>query len=167
MNHNLLKEQLFELKVIMPIMSEEGGNYTELYFDQSCEEEACLRLKKKCSTVISHIAQNIYFDISSFRREYSETFNRKTGMPLALHPGLVLIPLKVREAEYKDQGTVCYVNIIKIKYMKMIDASKTAIIFHDDMQIDVLQSLDSVVKLKNIASMIRYHHFESYKKYLH
>ena len=99
-----IQEYLPHLLGFFPVTTEQGGNDTELWLRDG--RKICV--PKKTKTVLKDLAQVFAKDISLVKRQAGQVLGYKRDLPLLLTPELILIPVKVREASFKDQGTVGY-----------------------------------------------------------
>ena len=126
-----------------------GGNDTELWL-RTAEKYVYLKTK----TVLKDLAQVFAKDLSLVKRQAGQVLGYKRELPLLLTLDLVLIPVKVREASFKDQGTVGYCFYRGVETVQPLKEGrfKSALIFKNE---QVLFTLNTVQKLRQKLSEAR------------
>jgi len=135
----------FELKwhdinCLIPIYEQQGGNSTEVWLAGG--EKIVIPYKTK--TVLKNLAKVFAVDISQLKRKYGVLVGKKVAAPLAFHPELILLPIKIREPFAKDEGANGYIVHNKVKGCTPGGKIKTQITFYDDTALDCLQGVTSV-----------------------
>ncbi|KJS21374.1 MAG: hypothetical protein VR72_10730 [Clostridiaceae bacterium BRH_c20a] len=135
----------FELKwqdinCLIPIYEQLGGNSTEVWLVGG--EKIVIPYKTK--TVLKNLAKVFAVDISQLKRKYGVLVGKRVSAPLAFHPELILLPIKIREPFAKDEGANGYIVHNKVKSCNPLEKTKTQIIFCDDTVLGCMQSVTSV-----------------------
>ncbi|SMB88580.1 ComK protein [Desulfonispora thiosulfatigenes DSM 11270] len=153
MNHsaNAICNNLPEIQALLPIYTEDGGNSTEVCLVNGKR----LISPKKTKTILKNIAESYTKDVSLIRRKYGSLIGRKHQAPLPLIPDLILVPLKFRSPIGKDEGALCYISQTQVASWKACGKTSTKIIFKNELEIEVMQSIDSVTLALKQADMIR------------
>lgn len=125
---------------LIPIYDHLGGNSTELWLSGGKR----ILIPYKTKTVVRNLAKVFAVDVSQLKRNYGVFVGRKVSIPLALHPELILIPLKIREPFAKDEGAIGYVVLNKIVGSSPGANIHADITFHDGSRLETLQGLNSV-----------------------
>jgi hypothetical protein len=145
-----IQEYLPHLLGFFPVTTEQGGNDTELWLRDG--RKICV--PKKTKTVLKDLAQVFAKDLSLVKRQAGQVLGYKRELPLLLTLDLVLIPVKVREASFKDQGTVGYCFYRGVETVQPLKEGrfKSALIFKNE---QVLFTLNTVQKLRQKLSEAR------------
>ncbi|KJS87731.1 MAG: hypothetical protein JM58_03455 [Peptococcaceae bacterium BICA1-8] len=135
----------FELKwqdinCLIPIYEQLGGNSTEVWLVGG--EKIVIPYKTK--TVLKNLAKVFAVDIAQLKRKYGVLIGKKVAAPLAFHPELILLSIKIREPFAKDEGANGYIVHNKIKNCIPGDNTKAQVTFYDDTVLDCLQGVTSV-----------------------
>jgi len=128
------------IKCLIPIYEPLGGNSTEVWFVGG--EKVVLPYKTK--TVLRNLAKVFAVDISQLKRKYGSLVGRKASCPLAIHPDLILIPIKVREPLAKDEGATGYLVHNKVAGCTAGGKNETQISFSDGTALKCIQGVTSV-----------------------
>lgn len=129
-----------QINCLIPITDENGGNITQVYM-QNGEK---VLIHHRTSTVLKNLAKVFALDLKELKKKYGKLVGRKSSTPLAFHPSLILLPVKVREVLIKDEGSRGYVVSNQIKNILTLDGKKSRIIFIDGTFLDCLQSANSI-----------------------
>lgn len=154
-------ENIAIVEAIIPLREENGGNFTKVIIENGFEWTEEVR----CSTYIKKLARVVSFDTQAWIANASKVISRSYGIPLPLHPGVVLVPVKVRIAEYKDEGTSGYVNLLKIEGMERVDKKITRLFFTSGLEIDVMSSYGNLNPLLIQAKCCYKIQFESFRNF--
>ncbi|QGP92739.1 hypothetical protein MGLY_21290 [Neomoorella glycerini] len=103
--------ELAKLVCAIPVYGTDGGNYTELWFEDGRRVVVNNRLR----TVIGWMARFFGVDVDQedavWHREAKKSHSNYShrNRPLALIPSIILVPVAVRKPQYRDHGGVGYV----------------------------------------------------------
>ena len=150
------------INYLCPFYDADGGNYTKVF---STNGEHLID-KRKTKTVLGALAKHFAVDLKSSRDNYGKKINRRKSVPIPFHPEIVMIPLRVREPQRKDEGAVAYVNSSKVNGLEILKDDlpfKTALIFKDQTRIKTLQSSTSVKALLKDADLVRSSYLNLYQ----
>ena len=133
-----------------PVTSENGGNDTELWLSDG--RKICVT--KKTKSVLNDLAKFFAKDISLVKRQAGYVLGYKRELPLLLTADLVLIPVKVRQATFKDQGTLGYCIFQGVETVQPLKEGgfKSALIFKNK---QVVYTLNTVYKVRQKLSEAR------------
>lgn len=154
-------ENISIIEAVIPLRDQDGGNYSKVIIENAFEWQEDVR----CNTYIKSLAKIVSFDMQAWTSNASKIISRSYGMPIPLHPGLVLLPVKVRSAEYKDEGTSGYVNFLKINLVERVDKKTTRIFLKSGLEIDVMSSFKTLNPLLIQARCCYDIQFKSYRKF--
>lgn len=145
-----LQEYLPNLLGFFPVTTENGGNDTELWLSDGSK----ICVPRKTKTVLSDLAKVFAKDICLVKRQAGQVLGYKRDLPLLLTADLVLVPLKVREAEFKDQGTVGYCIYQGVDTVQPLKEGtyRSALVFKNS---EVLFTLNTVSKVRQKLSEAR------------
>ena len=129
-----------QINCLIPITDENGGNSTQIYMQNGGK----VLIQNRTNTVLKNLARVFALDLVELKKKYGKLVGRKTSTPLALHPNLILLPVKIREVVIKDEGSRGYVVNSQIKAVEFLNRKKSRIIFLDGTFLDCLQSVDSI-----------------------
>ena len=153
-------ENIAGVEAIMPEREENGGNHTKVIFETGTEWAETIR----CSTYIKNLAKIVSFDMQAWKFNAGLILSKNYGIPLPMHPGVVLVPVKVRVAEYKDEGSYGYINLMKLEGIEKIDKKTTRLFFTSGLEIDVMSNFNTVDALLVQARCCYDIQFKSFKK---
>lgn len=138
-----MQKILPQLNGFFPITGEDGGNYTEFWLKggQRCQS------RSKTQTVLAQVARLYAKDLGLVKRQAAALLGYKKDLPLLITPQLVLIPVKVRTAKYKDEGTLGYAFFHSVQGVQpsKVGSYKACLIFCDGTN---LFSLNTVARLR-------------------
>lgn len=149
------------VEAIIPLRDENGGNFTKVIIENGFEWTEEVR----CNTYVKGLARVVSFDTQAWIINASKVISRSHGIPLPLHPGVVLVPVKVRIAEYKDEGTSGYVNLLKIEGMERVDKKITRLFFCSGLEVDVMSSYGNLNPLLIQARCCYEIQFKSFRNF--
>lgn len=138
-----------------PITTENGGNDTELWLSDG--RKICVSRKTK--TVLSDLAKVFAKDICLVKRQAGQVLGYKRDLPLLLTMDLVVIPVKVREARFKDQGTIGYCLYQGVDMVQPIKEGvfKSALVFKNGQSLFTLNTVYKVrQKLSEARDLLNY-----------
>jgi len=150
------------INCLCPFYDSDGGNYTKVFLINGEH----LIDKRKTKTVLGALAKHFAVDLKSSRDNYGRQLSRRKSVPIPFHPEIVMISLRVREPQRKDEGAVAYVNSAKINGLEILKDDlpfKTALIFKDQSRIKTLQSSTSVKALLKDADLVRSSYLNLYQ----
>ncbi len=133
-------ENIAGIEAIMPERDENGGNFTKISLETGLEWVELIR----CSTYIKNVAKIMSFDMPAWKLNASQILSKNYGIPLPVHPGVVLVPVKVRSSAYKDEGSYGYINLMKLEGVEIVDKKVTRLFFVSGLEIDVMSSYNAV-----------------------
>ncbi|NLC38596.1 MAG: hypothetical protein GX779_04900 [Clostridia bacterium] len=139
------------LQGFYPSMGEDGGNYTEVILENGQR----LTDPRKTGTVLRALARVFALDINLVQKRARQVLKYCREVPLAFFPDLVLVPVKTRDAPFKDAGTLGYVVSSRISHWER--ASKpygTRIFFADGTFLDTMTIPPTVRRRLAEAQMI-------------
>lgn len=141
-----------DINCILPFYDKQGANCTLIKL--SPEKEFMDQRTIKSS--LKALARSFAVDLEALRKKYGELVNRKTSIPLPLHPELILVPVKTREPQYTDHGAWGYLVQEKISNYKPDheQPERTLVTFTDGSRLTVLRSVKSVRSLLNDARVL-------------
>ncbi len=140
-----------ELLCLVPVYAPDGTNGTAVYLENRPPLFASLRTE----TLVKMLARLFCVDLKVARKRYSEASKRKYNPPLFLRPGLVLVPVRARQARAKDDKTRAY--LVKAKIASLSEEGKppkTRIVFVDGTSLEVLQRAASIRVLLAQAELV-------------
>lgn len=133
-------EDLEEIEALVPVRDKNGGNFTKVYLVTGQEWIEPIR----CKTCLSKLAKMVSFDLKSWRESASKIFAKKNELPAPLRSNFALIQVKVRNADYKDEGTIAFLNLKHIKDIYSLDNKSCRIFFTSGLELDLMESKYSV-----------------------
>lgn len=141
-----------EINCLLPLYDKQGVNCTLIKL--SPEKEFVDKRTIKSS--LKALARSFAIDLEALRKKYGDLVNRKTSIPLPLHPELILVPVKTREPQWTDHGAWGYLVREKIAAYNPDSkhSEKTSITFTDGSKLTVLRSTKSVKSLLNDARIL-------------
>lgn len=128
------------INCLIPTYDQWGGNSTEVWLISG--KKVLVPLKTK--TVLKKLAKVFAVDIVQLKRKYGILVGRRVSTPLAFHPDLILIPIKMREPFQKDEGAMGYLVHNKVAGCENIEKTKTLIKFFDNTSLECIQGMTSV-----------------------
>ena len=145
-----LQKYLPHLLGFFPVTGENGGNDTELWLSGGTK----INVPKRTKTVLGDLARVFAKDLCLVKRQASYILGYKRDLPLLLSMDLVLIPVKIREARFKDEGTVGYCLYQGVETVQPLKdgAYRSALIFKNT---QVLFTLNTVYKVRQKLSEAR------------
>lgn len=106
----LREKELVRLTCLLPIYGkDDGGNYTEVWFDDRRKLEVKNRTKTVVNNILGFLGMSTRQALSAWGRE-----GRRHALPIVLGPQMTLVPLPVRRPLFKDQGGTGYIVLQKI-----------------------------------------------------
>src|SRR5690554_1327972 len=127
-----------EILYAIPVYKQGQGDITKVL----CGDGIEIYLSYHIRSFIRRLAYEHYMDLVSIRRTLQEQLGQKNILPYPFHPGLILLPLKVRKPKLKKDGAFGYINYIWVKNIR--DRGKYCqIIFKNDAQLEILQQYQS------------------------
>ncbi|HHX50005.1 MAG TPA: hypothetical protein GX711_01025 [Clostridia bacterium] len=146
------------LQGFYPYMGKDGGNYTEVILGDGQR----LTDPRKTETVLRALARVFALDIKLIQRRARQVLKYGREVPLAFFPDLVLVPMKTREAPFKDAGTVGYVVLCRISHWEPApEPYRTRIFFEDGAFLDTITIPTTVRRRLAEAQMI----LEEFRRY--
>ena len=80
---------------------------------------------RSTSWLVRLLAQHFWLDIAQLRRHYSRLLGQRHNISLPLDTGLVLLPLKTREAAQEGESTTGYMNLQQVQ--EVVPATPAAV----------------------------------------
>lgn len=138
-----MQEVLADLNGFFPVTGEDGGNYTQLFLKGGRK----LTSPRRTKTLLAELAKVYAKDIVLVKRQAGGILGYSKDLPLLIIPQLVLIPVKVREAGFKDEGTFGYAVLNRIDAVQPAKTGgfKSCVVFNDGSRVP---SLNTVQKLR-------------------
>lgn len=99
-----------DLLCLNPCYGRDGSNGTQVLLASRPPLYSSLRTK----TLVRQLARHFAVDLKAACSKYSAICGRSYALPLPLRPGLILVPVRSRQARFKDDGTRAYVVKSKI-----------------------------------------------------
>jgi hypothetical protein len=149
-----LQELLPRLNGFFPVTGEDGGNYTQLWLNGGEKME----LYKKTKTVLTELAKFFAKDVTLIKKQAAGVLGYSKDLPLLLTPQLVLIPVKVREASFKDEGTLGYAIFQNIETVQPVKEGiyKASLAFYDGSSLFTLNTVHKLrQKLNEAVDLIK------------
>ncbi|MBE3581281.1 MAG: hypothetical protein IMW96_06555 [Thermoanaerobacteraceae bacterium] len=112
----LRESELARLVCLVPVYGPDGGNYTEVWFDNG--DKVTVRYR------VPTVAKNTAAFLGVSRHQSSAAWHRgkrRHGPPIVLPPGITLVALPVRRPLYRDHGGIGYVVLQKIDSWERIE----------------------------------------------
>lgn len=103
-----------ELIGLVPVYARDGTNGTQILL----EHRSAVFSDLKTKTLLAQLARTFLMDLKAARRAFGRVCGRCYAIPVAIRPGLVLLPVRAREARVKDDGTRAYVVKAKIRAIR-------------------------------------------------
>jgi len=133
-----------ELMALVPVYAADGTNDTNILL----EGKDALFSPLKTKTLLGQLCRAFLLELQVARLAFSRVCGRCYAIPVAIRPGLVLLPVRAREARVKDDGTRAYVVKDKIReFVPEITPSRqrgTRIYFRDGSSLLVLHRYSGV-----------------------
>jgi hypothetical protein len=143
-----------EIDCLLPVYDETGANCTRIIFSSGEEKE--FLDQRAIKSVIKALARTFAVDLEALRFNYGSLVNRKTSLPLPLHPEFILVPMKTRVPQWADHGAWGYLVLDKIVgYRACEEPRKTEITFENGNRVTVLFSVTSVKAILNDAHILK------------
>lgn len=159
----ITQETISCVEAIIPLRDKNGGNFTKVFIESGFEWTEEVR----CNTYMKNLAKIVCFDIQAWTVNVTKVISKTYGVPLPIHPAVVLVPVKVRSAEYKDEGTNGYINFLKLEGMERVDKKVSRLFFKSGLEVDVMSSfvtLDLLLVQARCCYEIQYTSFRDYYK---
>lgn len=137
------------ISCLIPVYQQDIGNGTKLIG----EDGTCYVDRRTIKTVLKILCQYYTIHIEAYRAKYGKLVNQRLGVPIFIHPHLMLLPLKMRKPLFVKDGAYGYVNLYAIENMKEKDGH-TRIILHNDVEIICLHRIRTVQQHLNRAKVI-------------
>ncbi|MDS1029670.1 hypothetical protein RDV78_04010 [Bacillota bacterium LX-D] len=147
MDNSKMVEFLPRLNGFIPITGEDGGNYTEIWL----KGPEKIQISKKSKTVLAHLVRLYAKDLVLVRQQSKRILGYSKDLPLLITHHLVLIPVKVREATYKDEGTLGYVVLQSVDKVRPLERGKAKLSFQDGSELLVLNRVQKIRQKMNEA----------------
>lgn len=103
-----------ELIGLVPVYARDGTNGTRILL----EHRQAIFSDLKTKTLLAQLARTFLFDLQAARRAFGRVCGRCYAIPVAIRPGLVLLPVRARQARVKDDGTRAYIVKAKIRSIR-------------------------------------------------
>ncbi len=100
-----------QLMGLVPVYTRDGVNGTNILL----ERDSALFCDLKTKTLLTRLSHTFLIDLRLAQHAFSQVCGRKYAIPVALRPGLVMIPVRSRTARVKDDGTRAYLVKDKIR----------------------------------------------------
>jgi hypothetical protein len=159
----------FSINCMLPYYDENGQNCTLIKLDiKDCDDYLDPRTIKTC---IKAAAKSFAIDLEMVKKKFGPSVNRKTSIPIPLHPDLVFVPMKIRKAKEIEDGSWGYFSLDKISgYEETDDPYKSIISFNNGTKMPVILKISSIKAILNDAHIIKtiyrnliFKHFEPEK----
>jgi len=128
-----------EILYFGPILGQDGGNCTEIFFKGGER----LIDRRRTKGVLVALARVFARDLVCLRDSTRREANRSHSLPLVLDSSLVLVPIKARTASIKDEGTTGYLVLNKLVRVEK-KGSGSRLIFPDGVEVTALLSAATV-----------------------
>lgn len=139
---------------LVPVYSAGGINGTDILLENS----PTLFSPFKTKTLLAQLTRTFLVDLQVARRAFSRVCGRCYAIPVAIRPGLVMLPVRAREARFKDAGTRAYLTKDKIRELlperTNSRQSGTRIIFHDDTTLLVPHRWSNIREIMLAAELV-------------
>ena len=126
-----------QLMGLVPVYTRNGVNGTSILL----EKTPTLFCEVKTKTLLARLTRTFLIELRLAQRAFSRVCGRRYAVPIALRPGLVMVPVRARTARVKDDGTRAYLVKDKIReYLPEDTRSKrggTRIVFVNDTTLTV------------------------------
>ena len=100
-----------QLMGLVPVYTRDGVNGTNILL----ERDSALFCDLKTKTLPARLSHTFLIDLRLGQHAFSQVCGRRYAIPVALRPGLVMIPVRARMARVKDDGTRAYLVKDKIR----------------------------------------------------
>ena len=100
-----------QLMGLVPVYTRDGVNGTNILL----ERDSALFCDLKTKTLLTRLSHTFLIDLRLAQHAFSQVCGRRYAIPVALRPGLVMIPVRARMARVKDDGTRAYLVKDKIR----------------------------------------------------
>lgn len=137
------------ISCLIPVYEDEKGNCTKIITDEGRTYVDGRILK----TVLKAVCQYYTVQIEYCRKKYGELLHQKIGIPILLHRGLLLIPIKMRKPLFSKDGAYGYINYFAIQSVTEEDGG-TMVLLNNDHKIKCLQKIRSVHQYITKAKVI-------------
>ncbi|HBT47667.1 MAG TPA: hypothetical protein DEA73_07315 [Peptococcaceae bacterium] len=112
----LRESELALLVCLVPVYGEDGGNYTEVWFENNRKQIVQNRVKTVTNNLVQFLGANPRQGLAAWHRG-----GRRHAPPIVLTPSLTLVALPVRRPLYRDQGGIGYVVLQKISTWEAVE----------------------------------------------
>ncbi|WZL73728.1 hypothetical protein QBE52_03050 [Clostridiaceae bacterium 35-E11] len=141
------------MSCLIPVYQQDIGNGTKLIAKDGTSYVDSRTIK----TVLKILCQHYTLHIEAYRAKYGKMVNQRLGVPIFMHPQLMLVPMKMRKPLFAKDGAYGYVNLYAIKHIKEKD-HHTSIILQNGMEIMCLHRMRTVQQHLNRAKVIAANH---------
>lgn len=136
MTKKFSNDDLEQIEALVPERDEAGGNFTKVYMVTGQDWVEPVR----CKTCLNKLAKMVSFDLKSWREIAAKIFAKKNELPAPLRANLAFIQVKVRNAQYKDEGTVAFLNPEHITDIYSPDNKSCRAFFVSGLELDLMES---------------------------
>ena len=150
-----LQQLLPKLMGFFPVTTEYGGNDTELWLSDGAK----VWVPKKTKTVLKELAKVFAKDIVLVKGQARHILGYKRELPLLISLNLILVPVKVREARYKDQGTLGYCIYRSVETVQPLKEGgyNSALVFKNSQKVFTLNTVQKLrQKLNEAGELFKY-----------
>ncbi len=150
----LFNECWLNINCLLPIYDDAGKNCTYIMFDS--EDREIFIDPRSIKTAVKNFARYFAVDLEAVKWVYGSYVNRKTSMPIPLHPEIILVPMKTRKPQLAEHGAWGYLVLNKIAgYKSSNEYNKTTITFNNGQNITVLLNITNVKAILNDAHVLK------------
>jgi hypothetical protein len=142
-----------EILYFGPVCGKDGGNCTEILIKGG----ARIVDRRRTKGVLAALARVFARDLACLRDSTRREAGRSHSLPLVLDPEMVLVPVKARTANCKDEGTTGYVVLNKLLGVEPLakEGRGCRLLFQDGLEVTTLLSLSTVrqrvLEAKNLS----------------
>jgi competence transcription factor ComK len=148
----LFSECWLDINCLLPIYDNTGANCTRIMF----KDRENFIDPRTIKTAVKNLAKYFAVDLESVKWVYGSYVNRKTSMPIPLHPEMILVPIKFRKPLLMEHGAWGYLVLNKISgYKSCTEHNKTQITFNNGQNITVLLNTTKVKSILNDAQILK------------
>lgn len=135
------ESMLFHLNCLVPVYYDDGGNYTEVWFDDGRKELE----RNRTVTVLANLTRFLGVNPRQADTPWGKGGNRR-ATPIILLPEIILVPLLLRRPRYRDQGGTGYVVVQKIINWEVaeVDGYRSVLLLEGNQKLYCVQRYESL-----------------------